>query len=54
MKESFTELLGRARDAGLVRADIAPAEVLALVSAIPKPVGGDPIYLEVVLAGLRT
>jgi AcrR family transcriptional regulator len=57
MKASFAALHGRARAQGLVRSDLEPAQVLALVSALPKdPLTGETpqAYLDVVLAGLRS
>ena len=56
MKERFAELYGRARQEGIVRSDLEPAQVLALISALPPtPATGETrsAYLDVVLAGLR-
>ena len=56
MKASFAALHDRAQAEGVVRSDLEPAQVLALVSALPKdPSTGEtpPAYLDVVLAGLR-
>jgi AcrR family transcriptional regulator len=56
MKESFAALYSRARDEGVVRSDLEPAQVLALISALPAdPRTGETsrAYLDVVLAGLR-
>jgi hypothetical protein len=55
MKESFAGLYSRARDEGAVRSDLEPAQVLALISALPTdPKTGETnrAYLDVVLAGL--
>jgi AcrR family transcriptional regulator len=56
MNERFAELYGRARQEGAVRSELEPAQVLALVSALPAdPRTGESscAYLDVVLAGLR-
>ena len=56
MKESFARLYSRARDEGVVRSDLEPAQVLVLISALPAgPETGQTsrAYLDVVLAGLR-
>lgn len=56
MKASFAALHERARDQGAVRSELEAAQVLALVSALPKdPATGETpkAYLDVVLAGLR-
>ena len=56
MKESFAALYRRARNEGVVRSDLDPAQVLALISALPAdPKTGEAgrAYLDVVLAGLH-
>jgi AcrR family transcriptional regulator len=56
MKESFARLYDRARDEGVVRCDLEPPQVLALISALPvdpKTRETSRAYLDVVLSGLR-
>jgi AcrR family transcriptional regulator len=56
MRESFAVLYSRAQDEGVVRSDLEPAQVLALVNALPAdPKTGESsrAYLDVILAGLR-
>lgn len=56
MKNSFTRLWDRAQREGRARGDVTAAQVLALISSLPKdPVTGrtvDP-YVDVALEGLR-
>lgn len=55
MKAAFSALLTHAQDQGLVRADVTSAQVLALVSALPKDQATndtDELYFDIVLAGL--
>jgi AcrR family transcriptional regulator len=55
MKKSFERLYRRAQREADVRSDLTAVELLALISALPKPTPGDRRnqYLEVVLRGLR-
>jgi hypothetical protein len=55
MKKSFERLYRRAQREADVRSDLTAVELLALISALPKPAPGDRRnhYLEVVLRGLR-
>ena len=56
MKRSFSRLLRRAQQAGLVRHDVTAHELLTLVSALPKDQRTrttTSVYLQVVLDGLR-
>jgi AcrR family transcriptional regulator len=56
MKASFSELLRRAQESGVVRGDIEPVELLSVVAALPEQVRdreGRSRYLEVILRGLR-
>ena len=53
MKESFARLYSRAHDEGVVRSDLEPAQVLALINALPADRKAGRAYLGVVLAGLR-
>jgi AcrR family transcriptional regulator len=56
MKKSFGRLFRRAQREGSVRFDLTAVELLAMISALPKPAPGarraSP-YLDVVLRGLR-
>ena len=56
MKRSFSRLLRRAQQAGLVRGDLTAQQLLTLVSELPKdqrtPTTTS-VYLQVVLDGLR-
>ncbi|MEU3979398.1 TetR family transcriptional regulator [Streptomyces sp. NPDC026672] len=56
MKKSFERLYARARDEGVVRADLTSVQLLALISALPKHAqhnASEDTYLDVVLRGLR-
>ena len=56
MKRSFSRLLRRAQQAGLVRRDLTAQQLLTLVSALPKDrrtLTTTSVYLQVVLDGLR-
>ncbi|MGH3637648.1 MAG: TetR/AcrR family transcriptional regulator, partial [Mycobacterium sp.] len=55
MKARFVELFDRARRQRAVRDDVAPAQVLALIGALPKDAAGhtDPPLFDVAIAGLR-
>ncbi|MGY6024716.1 TetR/AcrR family transcriptional regulator [Streptomyces spinosirectus] len=56
MRTAFAELLGRARELGLVGPDVTAAQVLAMVAALPKDAatgGAEQPCLDIVLRGLR-
>ena len=56
MRTAFAELLGRARESGLIGPDVTAAQVLALVAALPKDPatgGAEQPCLDIVLRGLR-
>jgi AcrR family transcriptional regulator len=55
MKKSFQRLYRRAQREADVRSDLTAVELLAMISALPKPAPGarPDQYLEVVLRGLR-
>lgn len=56
MKKSFGRLFRRAQREASVRSDLSAVELLAMISALPKPRPGaqrtNP-YLDVILRGLR-
>jgi hypothetical protein len=56
MKASFSKVWRRAQREGIVRGDLAPRQLLTLVSSLPKDPATartDPGSLQVVLDGLR-